>query len=276
MSHPVLPPVGSGALPHGLKVNLSFAAFPASFHIASARRALLTDVARTTVMEPAWGDIWAEHVQLVPQNAGLLNEDLARLLRASYPHTQFRLHANVRVMERMEVVDVSEFHLRPDWIERAAAVSRALHAPAYSAHSGLRKHASFDQMLRNACDAAAVFGVPVAIEGQYPQNGDPFWVSSWCEYEDLMRSGVPFVVDLSHLNILVHVTGERRDDLVADMLASQNCLEVHVSSNDGSGDHHQQCKLGTRRLWWWPLLQAIHPKAVVFTEGNQLRQRLVA
>ena len=152
-------------------------------------------------------------------------------------------------------------------------MSQALNAPAYSAHSGFRQEASFDQMLRNAANAATAFGVPVAIEGQYPKAGDPFLVSTWKEYEALMHSGLPFVIDLSHLNILVHASGERRDDLVAQMLGHPNCLEVHVSSNDGTGDHHQQCKLATRRMWWWPLLEAIHANAVVFTEGNQLRQR---
>ena len=269
-----LAPTGPGALPHGLKVNLSFAAFPAMSHEGSARLALRHADASTPFSEPAWGPIWAEHVQLVPQNMGVLTESIAHRFAQAHPHTRFRLHANVRVLPRMDVVDVSAFHLRADWVERAAAVSRALKAPAYSAHSGFRSQCSLDRMLRNAENASVLFGAPVAIEGQYPTGDDRFLVSTWDEYRVLADSGVPYALDLSHLNILVHRSGQRKDELVARMLSSDRCLEVHVSDNDGSGDQHQRCMLGARRAWWWPALNHIHSDAIVFTEGNQIRQRL--
>ncbi len=56
--------------------------------------------------------------------------------------------------------------------------------------------------------------------------------------------------------------------LVADMLASPACLEVHVSGNDGCGDSHQALR---EQPWWWPLLQHIQPRAVAFGEGNHCR-----
>jgi hypothetical protein len=58
---------------------------------------------------------------------------------------------------------------------------------------------------------------------------------------------------------------------VRDMLACERCIEVHVSANDGRGDWHQVCE---QPPWWWPLLQYINPKAVVFSEGNHRRKRI--
>lgn len=266
---------GAGSTLEGLDVQLSFAAFPAMRHQASAKRALDQGGGTTTLTEPAWGPIGGRHVQLVPQNQGQLTSESAQELKSQYPKTQFRLHANVRVQERFRIIDVSQFHEHPDWVHDAASVSRALGAPAYSGHSGPRQQCSFTNLLDNARRAAEIFESPVAIEGQYPQEngqGDSNWIASWAEYRALFESGVPYALDLSHLNILVHRSGEREDGLVAEMLACERCLEVHVSSNDGTGDQHQICPLGARRLWWWPLLAHIHGRAVVFTEGNHLRK----
>jgi hypothetical protein len=81
---------------------------------------------------------------------------------------------------------------------------------------------------------------------------------------------VPYALDLSHLHILATRTGRRETTLVAEMLACERCIEVHVSDNDGQGDWHQVC---AEPPWWHPLLPHIHPHAVVFSEGNHRRAR---
>ena len=73
-------------------------------------------------------------------------------------------------------------------------------------------------MFDKARRCSDLFGCPVAIEGQYPAAGDDphkLLVSSWPEYRAVLDSGVPYALDLSHLNILAHRTGQRDDTLVA-------------------------------------------------------------
>ncbi|MDO9093623.1 MAG: hypothetical protein Q8R98_14850 [Rubrivivax sp.] len=126
-------------------------------------------------------------------------------------------------------------------------------------------------MLDHTRRCADLFGCAVGVEGQYPAAGDPWLVSTWPEYRRLFESGVPYAIDLSHLHILACHSGVHDDALVRDMLACDRCIEVHVSANDGRGDWHQVCE---QPPWWWPLLQYINPKAVVFSEGNHRRKRI--
>jgi hypothetical protein len=223
--------------------------------------------------EPLFGALSVEHVQVVPQSTGVFDEPLAEVFRESWPATTFRLHANVRVLGERRVADLSGFDVHRDWFKQAACVHRTLGARAYSAHSGLRAQASFDQMLDHARRCAELFDCPVAVEGQYPLSGgepDKFLVSSWAEYEALLDSGLPFAIDLSHLNILAHRSGVVEMTLARELVSSEQCLEVHVSHNDGCGDWHQVCD---HRPWWWELLGHIQPDAVIFSEGNHRRLR---
>ena len=125
-------------------------------------------------------------------------------------------------------------------------------------------------MLDNARRCADLFECPVGVEGQYPAKGDPWLVSKWTEYRWLFESGVPYAIDVSHLNVLAARTGVRDDALLQEMLACDRCIEVHVSDNDGQGDWHQVCE---RPAWWFPLLHHINPNAVIFSEGNHRRRR---
>jgi hypothetical protein len=58
--------------------------------------------------------------------------------------------------------------------------------------------------------------------------------------------------------------------LVGELLAGDQCLEVHLSHNDGRGDQHRICDADP---WWFPLLGHINPSAVVFSEGNHRTKR---
>ena len=222
------------------------------------------------ITEPIFGELGIDQVQLVPQSFGVLTEELATTLAARHAKTAFRLHANVRVLQGRCVADISGLHHFPAWYAQAARISRLLGAPAYSGHAGLRCEATFDEMLDNARRLEDLFRCPVAIEGQYPMPGDPRLVSHWEEYKALFESDAKYALDLSHLNILAHRTGRREEGLVAEMLACERCIEVHVSANDGTGDHHQICE---RSPWWADLLKFINPNAVVFSEGNHRRRK---
>ncbi len=248
-----------------MKAHVSLACWPGLRHEDAARH--LAD----PPVEPCFGQLSTEQVQLVPQSMGLLDEGLADALRAACPGTRFRLHANVRVLPRHVMADLSGFALHTGWFAQAARISQRLGAPAYTAHAGRRSQATLAGMLDNARRCAEVFGVPVGVEGHYPTPGDTWLISNWEEYRTLFESGVPYALDLSHLHIVAVQSGRREESLVAEMLACERCLEVHVSANDGRGDWHAVC---TEPPWWLPLLRHVHPGAVIFSEGNHRRHRL--
>lgn len=247
-----------------MKVHVSLARWPGMRHEAAA--ALLD----APIEEPLFGRLSVAHVQLVPQGVGCLSEALADTLREAHPATRFRLHANVQVHPKRRLADLSGFERHRDWFAQAARISRRLDAPAYTAHAGRRAESPLPTMLEHARRCADLFACPVGIEGHYPVSSDGWLVSSWSEYRAVFESGVPYALDLSHLNILAARSGRRESTLVAEMLACERCIEVHVSDNDGRGDHHQVC---TRPSWWHPLLPHIHPDAVVFSECNHRTTR---
>jgi len=249
-------------------VQISLAAWPGLRHEQAAK--LAVEGARAgTLAEPQLGVLAADDIQLVPQSFGQLTESFVEDLRAAYPTTRFRLHANVRVLTSHRLADLSGFLQHREWFEQSARISRLLGATAYSAHTGMRSEATLPEVVDNAKRCAEMFGCVVAIEGQYPTKGDRLLVSSWDEYRTLFESGAALALDLSHVNILARQSGRIEMSLIAEMLASEQCIEVHCSTNDGVGDTHQTSDEST---WWTPLLKNIHPKAVVFTEGNHRRR----
>jgi sugar phosphate isomerase/epimerase len=248
-------------------VQISLAAFPGLRHEDAAHRAI-----NEVVREPLWGAIGCEHVQLVPQCNGLIDESFCDDLKEAFPETKFRLHANVRVLQEHTIADISGLNIYKKWFKQAALISKSLGAPAYTAHSGSRTQSTMNEMFENARKLADLFECPVGIEGQYPSEHDTMLVSSWNEYRQVFDSGVPYVLDLSHLNILAAKSGQQERSLVTEMLACERCIEVHLSDNDGSGDWHQVCE---SKPWWLSLLPYVNSAAVLFTEGNHRRSRSV-
>ncbi len=258
------------------RLQTSFAAFPGMTHSSAAQEAVRR-ASEQTLTEPGLASVapgaevlHLDHVQLVPQSFGWLSMQACEDLMDFMPNTKFRLHANARVMHSHRIADLSNFSDQRDWFEKAARISWMLEAPAYTTHSGRRANATMSQMLDNARRCADLFRCPVGVEGQYPTRSGEFLVDSWAEYREVFESGVPYVLDLSHLNIVAHSSGDRNESLVAEMLANPLCIEVHVSDNDGKGDWHQVCQAPP---WWAALLKHVNAEAVVFSEGNQLRQR---
>ncbi|WP_406625355.1 hypothetical protein [Acidovorax sp. SDU_ACID1] len=218
-----------------MKARVSLGCWPGLRHEAAAARL------HQPPTEPLFGLLRTDHVQLVPQNLGRLDEDLADALLTAHPGTRFRLHANVHVLDKRRISDLSGFDRHADWFARAARVSRHLRAPAYTAHAGRRAESSLLDMLDNTRRCADLFGCPVGVEGHYPSRGDTWLVSNWQEYRAVFESGVPYALDLSHLNIVAHHSRCLERALVTEMLACERCLEVHVSANDGMGDQHAIC-----------------------------------
>jgi hypothetical protein len=217
--------------------------------------------------DPLIGSLSLSAVQLCPQNHGVLDREYAAMLLDQFPDTSFRLHANVRVLPNRYVHDWCNWTPDSPYWKALAAVSRQLKASAYTAHAGRRADASFTDIVNAVQRAGDEFCCPVAIEGHYPTKGDVFLISTWEEYAALFESGVHYVMDLSHLNILA-IQSHRRDDiLIQEMLASDRCLEVHLSANDGMHDQHRPL---SDAPWWWPLLDHVNPAATIFSEANLL------
>lgn len=245
------------------KVRASLAAWPGKHHAHAAA------LAQAGALQAPWGTLLTDHLQLVPQNAGVLDEDQAFSLVQNHPDTRFRLHANVRVLLEHRMADLSNFDEEHAWFAQAARIHALIGAPVYSAHAGRRANASLAQAFDNARRCADLFGSPVAIEGLYPESRGMWLLSSWSEYALLLDAGVPYALDLSHLHILASKTRQIECSLVTELLSSPQCLEVHVSDNDGVQDRHEQVRSEFDALWWMPLLRHIHEDAVVFSEAVQ-------
>lgn len=244
-------------------VNVSLAAYP-GMHFVDAMLAAKNEKPH----EPLLGNLSVAHTQLCPQNRGILDVGLADNLVEAFPETQFRLHANVRVLPNRYVEDWSAFDEQSEYWQALARVSHRLKAPAYTAHAGLRKEANMATLFDNVRRAEDLFACKVGIEGHYPTKGDVFLVSSWDEYREVFESGLAYAVDLSHLHIVAKQSGVFDERFVKDLLANENCIEVHVSGNDGSKDEHRML---SKAPWWWGLLEHTNPAAVFFSEGQQHR-----
>lgn len=245
-----------------MTIHLSLAAFPTLTFVEAMLRA------EQGVSEPLLGQLSLNQTQLCPQNRGILDQRMAEGLMAAFPETQFRLHANVRVLGSRWLHDLADFGKVPDYWEALSRMSKLMKAPCYTAHAGRRGGCSLLQVIDNAKYCAELFGVPVGIEGHYPTSNGDYHVDSWEEYQMVFDSGVPYVVDLSHLQILASHSGQRNEDFVREMLSSERCLEVHLSDNDGTHDQHKELVTAP---WWWPLIDDIHPSATIFSEGMQPR-----
>jgi len=222
------------------------------------------------ISEPIIGALSSAHCQVCPQNFGAIDEAEAEALRAAYPLSQLRLHANARVLQHhcfLDASTVSDSTL--PYFHALADRSRRFGASAMSIHAGNQSNATLDQMFDNVRRLQdQVFGhIRLAVEGLYPNPKRPQLLGTWAEYEALLRADVPFAIDLSHLHIVRRSEGDRID-LVRELIASPNALEIHSSGNDGKRDEHAFL---TDTPWWLPLLGEVGPNAVIFSESNQPR-----
>lgn len=219
--------------------------------------------------EPFWGVLSVDHVQICPQNPGILTDVVCQHLMALYPQTRFRLHANARVLERHVLWDLSSVSASTEhYFKQLAHVSSILNAPGYSLHAGYRENCSLEGMLERYVQVQEWFGdIPVAIEGLYPSKVRPQLMESWKEYKIVFDSGANIAIDFSHLQIVAKKEGHWDRELVEAMVTSSRCLEIHVSENNGQGDQHRPM-LGVPD--WIHLFSksSAESSAVCFSEGR--------
>ena len=194
-----------------------------------------------------------DYVQLCPQTPTVFTEESLTEIQDAFPDTQFQLHANVRVKPGLLILDASSYNDRNHWyFERLGELSKFIKAPAYSLHSGRRRHCTMLHLFRNLEDIQSLFEMPVLVEGMYPTRDGPeeYLMSTWQEYLNVMNSGFYYAIDLSHLHIVANREGQR-PDWVYQLITHPNCKEVHVSHNNGRSDAHRPI---SERVWdnlWW-------------------------
>lgn len=222
------------------------------------------------VYEPVYGRLSTEHVQICPQNRGHINEAFCEELLRIAPGTQFRLHANAKVMPKHHFLDASTLDDSTlPYYRELADRSKRLGARVYTLHAGNQRNATREQMRDAVLRLGDIFGeCRVGVEGLYPRTREPQLIDSWPAYEWLMDQGIAYAIDLSHLKIVARADGGWQDDLVKALLINPDCVEVHVSDNDGLQDKHL---VQQEPMPWHGLLDFVQPNATIFSEGDHAR-----
>lgn len=229
------------------------------------------------VYEPAFdAPLSMRHVQICPQSTDILSDALIDEVLARYPDTQFRLHGPARVILERPMTKLRWSAASKGFYEALARVSQRLGATGYTFHAYMRPEETRETITRAVHELTDLFGHPAGVEAMYPgdRQGERA-LASWDDYRWLLSSGLYFALDLSHAHIMAHATGRRDEVLLTDMVASPNCLEVHLAGNDGRSDRHQILQ---ERPWWWRcLVEGVRqrPDALIFSEGNQSPRRTV-
>lgn len=224
-------------------------------------------------VEPILGTLSCEHVQLCPQHPDYISEKLIESLMEKFPDIQFRLHSDVRLINKRGVtIDLIDYNDDTKWyFETLANFSKKMNSPLYSLHAGTRNNHTMQQLFDKAKRMQDLFECPVAIEGHYPFGQNKFLINCWAEYEALYQSGLPYALDLSHLNIVANREGWQ-EDLTVEMLSSSMCKEIHISFNEGHLDNHMIATENQHVLWnkFKQMIEKSNSKADIFSEGNQV------
>ncbi|OCX67980.1 hypothetical protein A6M27_10290 [Acidithiobacillus thiooxidans] len=214
---------------------------------------------------PVLGEIGLDHVQICPQNykGGVMGLARLQALQTAYPNTQFRFHANVRILEKGCQYDLGTADQFPEYTEKLVESLDYLGQP-YSLHAAENGRPLASQ-IKVAKQLSAQAGVPVAIEGLYPGHRNNT-LATWADWERLLEMEASYALDFSHMNIILSQSGGPVPvKLMEDLLASPNCLEIHFSGNNGERDSHQVCQDDE---WWLDFLPLIRDETVCFYEGR--------
>lgn len=224
-------------------------------------------------IEPILGQLSSEHVQLCPQHPDFISNELLSRLQENFPNIQFRLHSDVRLVNKRGVtIDLVDFNSETKWyFETLANFSKSLNAPLYSLHAGNRNSEKLEDLFNKAHRLQEIFDCPIAVEGHYPFSNNKYFINSWNEYESLFNSGLNYALDLSHLNIVARREGWQYD-LTKEMLTSPKCKEIHISFNEGHLDNHMIATEDQTPLWtiWKNIIEQSQTTADIFSEGNQV------
>lgn len=122
---------------------------------------------------------------------------------------------------------------------------------------------AFDNFIRNATrlnDMAARRGVALALENLFPKNGTTDSLNNTFEELDEILTHLPknilVLIDLGHLNVAaaaLDFDSSRYIDKITDAYGGR-IVEIHLSGNDGSGDHHAPLDAND---WQWKALKDI-------------------
>lgn len=244
-------------------ICFSLASFPGSGYLDAYQKA------QTQRFDPAIGELSLSHVQLCPQNCiQIMDESVIDQLKATAPDTEFRFHANVKVMERhIPDADLCDLDYYRAYFDRMIDLNKYLNPSGYSLHAGRRQinkkpvditsafyQKSWDRLIGHARKLEDLMGIPVGIEGHHPTPGNRYWIDSWAEYRKLFESNAHFALDLAHLHIVAVQSGIYDADLLVEMLKSPYCMEIHVSHNNGLNDQHTPIYKDNAPPWWAPIL----------------------
>lgn len=230
--------------------------------------------------EPLIGVLSTEHIQLCPQHADYLHDELIEYFLETYPATHFRLHSDVRLKnKRGYAIDLSD--LNEDtlfYFKELSRMTKKLKAPVYSLHAGKRT-ISLNELKDKYIQLQDIFeDCKVAVEILYPFKHNHWLLDKWQEYEWLLDNNIPFALDLSHAHIVERKYG-KNDDLINLMIASSLCTEIHISFNDGVHDSHYLAtdEYIPRYQQYLTQIKNKPESCVIFSEGNQvLHQRKLA
>jgi hypothetical protein len=212
------------------------------------------------------------HIQLCPQHIGFISEKSAEELKNKYPNTKFRLHANVRLFTKLRPFDAgSIIDENQEYILNLKKISKILGSDTYSYHAPMSDNLNWNKIRENILYLQDFLNIPVAIEGLYPTKKPSYWDNSFAVYETFLNSDINFAIDLSHLNIAYEkMSNEQKEDfseLAIKMINSPNCLEIHISGNDGLHDEHKPI---SGNEWWFNVLNNLeNNQPIIFCESKQ-------
>lgn len=250
-----------------IKINATTAQFP-GFSVKSVLEKI-----HSGVNEGLWGKLSNDYIQICPQSSGVITESVAEEIRDTYPNTSFRLHANSRVLNKHVFYDFSTFNqdTKHYYLALADRMMR-FNSNIFSIHSGYLDNCNEDQFWDNINRLRDLFSeftnnkVDVAVEGLYPNPKREQHLNSWKQYEKLLNKDIPYAIDLSHLKIVSTYENIWLDDLVKELIENPNCVEIHVSDNDGVYDSH--FKLNKNTIWFDLLNNAnLNNNTIIFSEG---------
>lgn len=244
-----------------MRVNASLASFAGLSVDDAVLRAM------SGVREPWCGDLVLDVIQVCPQNRSVVSAESVAGWRRKFGR-EIRLHANVRVTEGRAIA-IDAIDALGDGIDYFRAIGPAVRAGGsglYTLHPGSRMSGSRDQLIGAVEAIEDEVGVEVALEGMYPGRGE--LLDSAEDYRWLLESGIPYVLDVSHMHILRERVG-LDDGLFIDLLASEQLKEIHTSGNDGYADKHH---VPEGELWWMEAVRKYGGEAVVFSESNRMRR----
>ncbi len=252
------------------KINPTTACFPGK-PLESALHLLNNNLPKDSLIKN-WD---FSNIQLCPQNPGFISAKKAESLIGKYPSTQFRLHANARLFLEHQSFD-SNFSLNDEYAytKQLKTINDILNGKVYSYHAPMKTEKSWNEIINNVLSLQDFLKIPVALEGLYPNRniGNDFWKDTYNNYLTILNSDIFYAFDLSHLNILYEqsneITKKQIISLSKEMIEHKNCLEIHISDNDGIHDSHKIIK---EEKWWVEILNSstLNKNCFIFCESNQ-------